>query len=87
MDSLVFYMDADKAGSNLLESIKAYYGNRRVQVIVRPEETSTDLTEENEAADHDYALPYGEIARIAGALERNEPIDVTAEVKKFLATK
>ena len=87
MDSLVFHIDADKAGPNLLESIKAYYGNRRVQVIVRPEETSTDLTEENEAADHDYALPYDEIARIAGALERNEPIDVTAEVKKFLVTK
>ncbi|WP_420148153.1 hypothetical protein [Spirosoma sp.] len=87
MDSLVFHIDADKAGTNLVESIKAYFGNRRIQVIVKPEETAADVIARNEAADHDYALPYDDIARIADALERNEPIDVTAEVKKFVATK
>ncbi|MFD2571064.1 hypothetical protein ACFSUS_10495 [Spirosoma soli] len=87
MDSLIFHIEADKAGPNLLESIKAYYGNRRIQVIVTPEETLTDLIEKNEVADHDYALPYDEIVRIADALERNEPIDVIAEVKKFQVTK
>ncbi|ADB40624.1 hypothetical protein [Spirosoma linguale] len=87
MDSIVFHIDADKAGQNLVESIKAYFGNRRVQIIVKPEETITDLIARNEAADHDYALPYDDIARIADALERNEPVDVMAEVKKFVATK
>lgn len=87
MDSIVFHIDADKVGANLAESIKAYFGNRRVQVIVKPEETAADIVGRNEAADHDYALPYDDIARIADALERNEPIDVMAEVKKFMVTK
>jgi hypothetical protein len=87
MDPLIFHIDADKAGTNLLDSIKAYYGNRRIQVIVKPEETADELIARNEAADHDYALPYDDIARIADALDRNEPIDVMAEVKKFMATK
>lgn len=87
MDSLVFHIDADKAGPNLLDSIKAYYGNRRIQIIVKPEETAADVIVRNEAADHDYALPYDDIVRIADALERNEPIDVMAEVKKFTVAK
>ena len=86
MNALVFYTDADKVGPNLLESIKAYFGNRRVQVIVRPEETLADVINGNEAANGEYALPYDDIARIAAALERDEPIDVVAETKKFMAT-
>lgn len=87
MDSLVFHTDADKVGPNLLESIKAYFGNRRVQVIVKPEETVADVIASNEAADREYALPYDDIARIADVLERDEPIDVVAETKKFMVTK
>ncbi len=87
MDSIVFHIDADKAGSNLAESIKAYFGNRRVQIIVKPEEPAADVIARNEASDHDYALPYDDISRIADALERNEPIDVMAEVRKFMVDK
>jgi myo-inositol-1-phosphate synthase len=86
MNSIVFHVDADKVGPNLAESIKAYFGNRRVQIIVKPDETTTDMTardEDDEA--QNYALPYDDIARIAAALERNEPVDVAAEMKKFMA--
>jgi hypothetical protein len=87
MDSIVFYVDADKVGSNLAESIKAYFGNRRVQIIVKPEETASDPTTDYEADVPNYALPYDDIARIADALDRNEPIDVMAEVEKFRTAK
>lgn len=83
MDSLVFHIDADKAGPNLAESIRAYFGNRRVQVIVKPEQTASDVVALNQAADHDFVLPYDEIARLADALERDEPVDVVAEIAKF----
>lgn len=56
-------------------------------MIVKPEETAADIIAHNEAAAHDYALPYEDIARIADALERDEPVDVMAEVKKFMAPK
>lgn len=87
MNSIVFHIDADKVGPNLTESIKAYFGNRRVQITVEAVEIPAGVIARHEAADHDYALPYDDIARIADALERNEPIDVTAEVKKFMDAK
>ncbi|QIP12940.1 hypothetical protein G8759_10050 [Spirosoma aureum] len=87
MDSLVFHIDADKVDTYLLDSIKAYFGNRRIEIIVKPEDTLTDIVAKNELANHDYALPYEDIRRIADALERNEPIDVVSEVKKFMASK
>ena len=86
MDSIVFHVEADKVGSNLVESIKAYFGNRRVQIVVKVDEAATDVTDRDEAeGQENYALPYDDIARIAAALERDEPIDVTAEMKKFMA--
>jgi ABC-type molybdate transport system substrate-binding protein len=87
MNSLVFHVDADKIDVTMLDSIKAFYGNRRIQVIVKPEDTVTDLLAKNEAGEHDYKLPYEDIARIADALDRNETIDVMAEVKKFMVEK
>jgi hypothetical protein len=87
MDSIVFHLDADNVGVNLAQSIKAYFGGKRVQVIVKPEETATEIVARNEQSHHDYALPYSDIARIADALDREEKIDVVAEIKKFMVTK
>lgn len=92
MDSIIFHVDADKVGPNLAESIRAYFGNRPVQIIVKPDETATDVIARDEAGDdetedQDYALPYDEIARIADALARNEPVDVAAEMKRFMDAK
>ena len=86
MNSLIFHIDADKVGPNLAESINAYFGNRRVQITVEATETPAEMIARSEA-NQDYALPYDDITRIADALERNEPIDVTAEVKKFMEAK
>lgn len=77
MNTLVFHIDADKIGPNLAESINAYFGDRRVQITVSA----------NEAPEEDHALPFDDISRIADALDRNEPIDVMAEMKKFMDAK
>ena len=45
MDSLVFHIDADKADAKMLDSILAFFGNRRVQVSVQPEDDSYTLDE------------------------------------------
>lgn len=90
MESLVFHLDADKADQNLIDSIKACFGTRRVQITVIPHEATNNITDPDNADeedDQDYALPYDEIARITNALQRNEPIDVMAEMKKFMADK
>ena len=83
MDSITFHIDADKADANLLNSIKAYFGNRRIQVTVKPEETLSDLITRNESAGHEYALPYDELVRIANALDEDKSVDVVSEIQKF----
>lgn len=87
MDSIVFHIDADKTGQDLVDTIKTYFGNRRVQITVSVDNTVADALARDQAAKPDYALPYDDIARIADALDRNEPIDVMAEVKKFMVPK
>lgn len=87
MDSIVFHVDADKIGPNLASSIKAYFGNRRVRITVTPDETADEATTDNETVSENYALPYDDIARISEALDRDEPIDVVAEMKKFMEVK
>ncbi|HLK97739.1 MAG TPA: hypothetical protein VK364_08225, partial [Hymenobacter sp.] len=88
MNSIIFRIDADKIGPNLTDSIKAYFGNRQVQIIVKADETAADVPARDDAENHkDYALPYDDIARIADALDRNESVDVAAEMKKFMETK
>lgn len=84
MDSITFRIAADKAGPNLTDSIRAYFGNRRVQIIVKADETADETPDHAETTGENYALPYDDIARIAEALERNEPVDVAAEMKKFM---
>ncbi len=49
-----------------------------------PEGNADKAIVRNETANEDYALPYGDIVRIAEALERGEPVDVTAEMKRFM---
>ena len=87
MDSLVFHLDADKITPALLDSIKAYYGNRRVQITVRPDDPVPNTLIPTGATTPDYALPYDDIARIADALDRNEPIDMAAEMERVNAMK
>ena len=87
MESIIFHIDADKVGSNLTESIRAYFGNRRVEITVKSDEAAADVTPPTQAPNLDYALPYDDIARISDALERNEPIDMAAEMKRFMEVK
>jgi hypothetical protein len=56
MESLVFHLDADKADTNLLDSIKAYFGSRRVTVRVEPDENIETMA--IAAPQYVYTLSY-----------------------------
>ena len=81
MDSLIFHVDADKADSKVLDSIKAFFGNRRVQISVQPEIdplTLDDLEEkvdQNRASPVAYVLQEREFDEVARKLLNDEPID------------
>ena len=65
----------------MLESIKAFFGNRRVQISVQPEEpllTVDDLDEkvkQNRASPISYVLQPDEFDEVARKLLDDEPID------------
>ncbi len=83
MESLIFHLEADKADTNLLDSIKAYFGSRRVLVRVEAEEDDTVLADTVSESAYAYTLPYEKIAQLADALENDEPVDVLAEIEAY----
>ncbi len=80
MDSLVFHIEADKADINMLESIRAFFGNRRIQVLVQPEPMTMDDLEEkvekNRASGVAYVFEGESFSKIAENLLNDEPIDI-----------
>ena len=81
MESLVFHLDADKADTNLLDSIKAYFGSRRVSVRVEPEDDTEAIAIAE--SQYVYTLPYEKISQLADALENDEAVDVMAEIEQY----
>jgi Mg/Co/Ni transporter MgtE len=83
MSSLVFHIEADKADTNILESIKAFFGNQKVEIFVKPEKSLLETIEKNKKSKISYSMPYSEISKLAEALEADEDIDVISEIKKY----
>jgi hypothetical protein len=83
MSSLVFHIEADKADNKLLESIKAFFGNQKVEILVKSENSLLETIEKNKSSAVSYSIPYSEIAKLADSLEANESLDVVSEIKKY----
>jgi hypothetical protein len=87
MSSLVFHIEADKADTNILESIKAFFGKQEVEILVKPKKSLLEVIEKNNKSKVEYSIPYSEIAKLAESLEDDEDIDVVSEIKKYKRTK
>lgn len=81
MELLIFHLEADKASTNLLDSIKAYLGSRRVSVRVEPDENTESMAVAE--SQYVYTLPYEKISQLADALEYDEAVDVIAEIEQY----
>lgn len=76
MDSLVFHIEADKADVNLLESIKAYFGNRKIEILVKPEKQLADIIQENKESKVSYVFKGDEFENLASQILNDEPADL-----------
>lgn len=68
MSSLVFHIEADKVDTNLLESIKAFFGKQKIHISVDSEtehinnkEGFVAKIESAQSADHEYLLSSDEL--------------------------
>ncbi len=75
MDSLVFHIDADKANVNLLESIKAYFGTQKIEILVRPEKKLVDIIDENRKSKIAYVFKGNEFDTIATQILNEKEAD------------
>ncbi|TAE32019.1 MAG: hypothetical protein EAZ91_06075 [Cytophagales bacterium] len=80
MESLIFHIEADKADTNMLESIRAFFGSRRVQISVTPEAQSlVELevkVEKNRQSGVAYVFEGDSFATLTEQLLNDEAVDV-----------
>jgi hypothetical protein len=76
MDTLVFHTEADRIEDNLLQSIKAYFGNMRVEISVKAEKQSlSELIERNRASRTSYFFEGDSFDKIATKMLNDETVD------------
>jgi precorrin-6B methylase 1 len=76
MDTLVFHTEADRIEDNLLQSIKAYFGNMRVEISVKPEKKSlSELIEQNRNSKISYIFEGDSFDEVASKILNDEPVD------------
>lgn len=88
MTSLVFHVEAHKADTNILDSIRAFFGKEEVEILVKPKKSLLEIIEKNKKSKTDYSIPYSEITKLAESLKDDDTdIDVVSEIKKYKRTK
>lgn len=75
MSSLVFHIEADKADTNILESIKAFFGSQKVEIFVKSEKALTEIIEENRKSNVSYVFSGNEFDEVAEKILNDEPTD------------
>ncbi len=87
MSSLVFHVDADKIDTNLLDSIKAFFGKQKIHISVDSDSKLSEIIDQGNKSKECYEVPYDVISHLANALEADEAIDVVSEIEKYKMVK
>lgn len=87
MSSLVFHVDADKIDTNLLDSIKAFFGKQKIHISVDSDSKLSEIIDQGNKSKECYEVPYDVISHLTNALEADEAIDVVSEIEKYKMVK
>lgn len=84
MSSLVFRIEADKADTNILESIRAFFGKQEVEILVKSKKSLIEIIEENRKSNVSYVFSGDEFDKVAEKMLNDEPVDFSPykKVKK-----
>lgn len=75
MNTLVYHLEADKIDQKLLDSIKAFFGNRKVEISVKEEMSLDSLIEKNSKSESFYEFTSEEFDDIADKILNDEAVD------------
>ena len=75
MNTLIYHLEADKIDHKLLESIKAFFGNRKIEISVKEEMSLDTLIEKNRESNTYYEFSSEEFEDFADKILREEEVD------------
>ncbi len=75
MNTLVYNLEADKIDQKLLDSIKAFFGNRKVEISVKEEMSLDSLIEKNRDSKTYYEFSSDEFDNFVGKVMNEEQVD------------
>ena len=81
MDTLVFHTEANRVNANILESIKAFFGNQKVEISVKSESTLASMIEQNKNSGISYTFDANEFDAISEKILNDEALDFESYLK------
>ncbi|MCP9766672.1 hypothetical protein EGI22_02045 [Lacihabitans sp. LS3-19] len=83
MNTLIYHLEADKIDHKLIESIKAFFGNRKIEISVKEEMSVDDLIKKNHDSKTYYEFSSEEFDDFANKILNEEKVDY----EKYMKTK
>ena len=75
MSSLVFHVEAHKADTNILDSIRAFFGKEEVEILVKPKKKLIEIIKENRKSNVSYVFSGDEFDKVAEKMLNDQPVD------------
>lgn len=75
MNTLVYHLEADKIDQKFIDSIKAFYGHKKIEISVKEEMSLDSLIERNLKSDTHYEFTAEEFDNIADKILNDEVVD------------
>ena len=75
MSSLIFHIEADKIDTNVIDSIKAFFGKQKIQISVKSEKPLAEVIAEAKASKVSYVFAPDEFDEVAEKLLNEETVD------------
>jgi hypothetical protein len=90
MESAVFHLNSEELDMRFVESIKSFFKNRRIKVIITPDDNDTvvdnqllEAIERGENATIAYTIPGDEFDQLADKFIENNEFEVIEAMKKY----
>ena len=96
MESAVFHLNSDELDIHFIESVKSFFKNRRIQVIVTEmteneqpltEEQVLKIIEQNRSTPYHYEVPSLDFKNLAAQFRADENFDIAEAIEEYKTKK
>ena len=97
MESAVFHLNSEELDMRFVESIKSFFKNRRIKVIVTTEMTENDealtedqllkVIEQNRSTPYHYEVPSLDLKQLTAQFRADENFDIVEAIAAYKTDK